>query len=54
MMTSRRFDQIVDRLDRDGGRFSALLMGVIESTPFQQRRNPVSPAAVAKSKVSSR
>jgi Protein of unknown function (DUF1592)/Protein of unknown function (DUF1588)/Protein of unknown function (DUF1587)/Protein of unknown function (DUF1585)/Protein of unknown function (DUF1595)/Planctomycete cytochrome C len=46
-------DRIVDRLDRDGGRFSALLMGVIESTPFQQRRNPVAPAA-AGSKVSSR
>ena len=33
-------DRIVDRLDHDGGRFSALLMGVIESSPFQQRRNP--------------
>ena len=31
-------DTIVDRLDRDGGRFSSLLMGVIESAPFQKRR----------------
>jgi hypothetical protein len=31
-------DRIVERLDRQGGRFSALLMGVIESTPFQKRR----------------
>jgi Protein of unknown function (DUF1592)/Protein of unknown function (DUF1588)/Protein of unknown function (DUF1587)/Protein of unknown function (DUF1585)/Protein of unknown function (DUF1595) len=31
-------DVIVDRLDRDGGRFSSLLMGVIESAPFQKRR----------------
>jgi len=32
-------DQIVARLDRENGRFSALLMGIIESTPFQKRRN---------------
>ena len=32
-------DQIVERLDREGGRFSALLMGVIESAPFQKRRS---------------
>ncbi len=32
-------DRIVDRLDRSGGKFSALLMGVIESPPFQRRRN---------------
>jgi hypothetical protein len=31
-------DRIVARLDREGGRFSALLMGVIESAPFQKRR----------------
>ena len=31
-------DQIVERLDRENGRFSALLMGVIESAPFQKRR----------------
>jgi hypothetical protein len=29
-------DQIVQRLDREDGRFSALLTGVIESAPFQR------------------
>jgi hypothetical protein len=47
-------DQIVGRLDRDGGRFSVLLMGVIESAPFQQRRNLAAAAKVAGSKVSTR
>jgi len=32
-------DQIVVRLDGDNGRFSALLMGIIESNPFQKRRD---------------
>ena len=32
-------DQIVERLERDGGQFSALLLGVIESPPFQKRRS---------------
>jgi len=36
-------DRIVERLDREGGRFSALLMGVVESAPFQKRRNPTAP-----------
>lgn len=31
-------DAIVTRLDQNGGRFSALLMGVIESAPFQKMR----------------
>jgi hypothetical protein len=31
-------DRIVDRLEKSNGRFSALLMGVIESAPFQKRR----------------
>ncbi|MBI4326065.1 MAG: DUF1592 domain-containing protein [Chloroflexi bacterium] len=31
-------DQIVERLEREQGRFSALLSGVIESAPFQKRR----------------
>jgi hypothetical protein len=31
-------DQIVKRLDDNDGRFSALLMGVIESAPFQKMR----------------
>jgi hypothetical protein len=33
-------DRIVDRLEREQGRFSAVMMGVIESAPFQKRRNP--------------
>jgi hypothetical protein len=33
-------DRIVERLDKENGRFSALLMGIVESTPFQKRRNP--------------
>jgi hypothetical protein len=32
-------DQIVQRLDEEKGRFSALLMGILESTPFQRQRN---------------
>ena len=36
-------DRIVERLDREGGRFSALLMGVIESAPFQKRRDVATP-----------
>jgi hypothetical protein len=31
-------DQIVDRLDREEGRFSALLSGIVESAPFQKVR----------------
>ncbi|HWE35373.1 MAG TPA: DUF1592 domain-containing protein [Isosphaeraceae bacterium] len=38
-------DRIVDRLDREHGKFSALLMGVIESAPFQRRRVGPAPAA---------
>jgi hypothetical protein len=34
-------DAIVARLEQDDGKFSSLLMGVIESAPFQRRR-PVS------------
>jgi hypothetical protein len=32
-------DQIVARLEKQDGRFSALLMGIVESTPFQKRRS---------------
>ncbi len=32
-------DQIVSRLEKEHGRASALLMGIIESAPFQKRRN---------------
>jgi hypothetical protein len=31
-------DSIVDRIEKDGGKFSALLLGVIESAPFQRTR----------------
>ena len=31
-------DQIVQRLDADNGRSSALLTGIIESAPFQKER----------------
>ena len=31
-------DQIVQRLNKEDGRFSALLMGIIESAPFQKER----------------
>jgi len=31
-------DRIVDQLQKDDGKFSTLLMGVIESAPFQKRR----------------
>jgi hypothetical protein len=35
-------DRIVEQLDREQGRFSTLLMGIIDSAPFQkQRREPV-------------
>jgi hypothetical protein len=32
-------DRIVDRLEAADGRFSALLAGVVDSAPFQKRRN---------------
>ncbi len=32
-------DQIVNRLQQQDGRFSALLTGIIESSPFQERRS---------------
>jgi hypothetical protein len=37
-------DRIVEQLERDQGRFSTLLMGVIESAPFQKRRTGPGPA----------
>ncbi len=33
-------DRIVGQLEASGGRASALLMGIVESAPFQKRRNP--------------
>ena len=45
-------DQIVERVDKEGGRFSALLMGVIESAPFQKRRESVTATATASTSTS--
>ncbi len=39
-------DQVVQRLNQEEGRMSALILGVIESPPFQKRRNPISSAEV--------
>jgi hypothetical protein len=36
-------DQVVERLATENGRFSALLMGIVESASFQKRRNPNAP-----------
>jgi hypothetical protein len=33
-------DRIVENLMKENGKFSALLSGIIESAPFQKRRNP--------------
>ncbi|HEY6229168.1 MAG TPA: DUF1592 domain-containing protein [Verrucomicrobiae bacterium] len=33
-------DRIVEQLSRENGRFSVLLSGIVESAPFQKRRNP--------------
>jgi hypothetical protein len=44
-------DRIVERLEQQGGRFSALLLGVVESAPFQKRRNI--PARATSSTVAS-
>jgi hypothetical protein len=38
-------DRIVAGLEHEDGRFSALLLGVVESSPFQRRR-PLAPAAI--------
>jgi len=32
-------DQIVAQLEKSNGRFSALLTGIVDSAPFQKRRN---------------
>jgi hypothetical protein len=44
-------DGIVERLAADEGKFSTLLMGVVESAPFQMRRNvPMESAGTATDK----
>ncbi len=40
-------DQIVSRLEAEGGRFSALLNGIIESAPFQKQRTSAAAIQVA-------
>jgi hypothetical protein len=37
-------DRIVDRLKKDNGRASVLISGIVESAPFQEKRNFVAPA----------
>lgn len=44
-------DQIVARLNREDGRSAALLLGVIESAPFQQRRTQAAPVAATASRA---
>jgi hypothetical protein len=39
--------RIAEQLERDQGRFSTLLMGIIESAPFQRRRHSAGPTASA-------
>jgi Protein of unknown function (DUF1585)/Protein of unknown function (DUF1588) len=43
-------DRIAEQLERDEGRFSTLLMGVIESAPFQKRRNGAADASLPQPK----
>lgn len=45
-------DRIVDRLEQDDGRFHTLLSGIIESAPFQQRRNTAATSATPTSSPS--
>jgi hypothetical protein len=40
-------DKIVQRLQSEDGHFSALLLGIIESAPFQQRRLNPNPGATS-------
>ena len=44
-------DNIVARIEREDGRFSALLYGIIESAPFQKRRNDTVETVVKPAKV---
>jgi hypothetical protein len=43
-------DQIVGRLEQAGGNFSALLMGIVESAPFQKKRSPGAPRDIEPAK----
>jgi hypothetical protein len=46
-------DRIVADLEKDGGRFSTLLLGVIDSAPFQRQRAPARAALMAQVPASS-
>ena len=46
-------DRIVDRLEKEKGGFSALLMGILESAPFQKRRQESAREMVAASGTAS-
>lgn len=43
-------DSIVDELEKENGRFSALLMGIVKSAPFQKQRTLSAVAAAEKEK----
>ena len=43
-------DSIVDQLEKENGRFSALLMGIVNSAPFQKQRAPAAVAAAENEK----
>jgi len=45
-------DKIVSRLESEDGRFSALLLGIIESAPFQERRLNPNPSTTGAGSVS--
>ena len=50
-------DRIVSKLNETDGKFSSLLMGIVESTPFQKRRSPtfqenLTPAKPAETRAS--
>ena len=47
-------DQIVARLEKDEGRFSSLLTGIIDSAPFQKRRGSADNVTTARSAQSSK
>ena len=44
---STRSTRSLAELDREQGKFSALLMGIVESAPFQKQRRAESVASVA-------
>ena len=45
-------DRVVERLQKEDGHFSALVMGVIESAPFQKVRRPEAPPVPPPAQVS--